>query len=616
MLAKIKERLGIGGFSKKEVEAMIMKAVHEERGFHEAGKKNAGTFTPSGMYDTTFQSENVHFTLAAPSLHAVEEGKQSRVVSALGRILESMTGGWVSVGGRGVVMDRDIIQEHLFLAQDAIVLRVKTDPHMSGIVDNMVYYSIGSGVKFDCPSPEIKKALSVFRRENMMDRRERKFMREIYQEGEYFWSYSVDETTGKVRARKIRPKEILHINTDPEDMETRRSYFRRTGEFNNEGYWINDISMLLNEEYVSGIAATNDIASSKDFKHPNLYLQFSRYGNSDELRGWPPLYCILKPAKFMDQFIVDRARLHHERSKVVWFMQRKGKADNRGNANPALAPEGGTMWIEDDTVTYRAHSLDLSSADAAQDALLILYAMSSGAKSPIHVWNQRTDQAVYASINKAETPFSQSINYQQNFADEEFEIRDHFVIEAAKRYGGLKPTVQIPKYDDEITIKALSRINDMVAEGYSTEAIEKEAKDILAPGFKMATMEVHEVPITRTFPKVVQEAPLDMAKVLLIHQKLGIASDATIAAKAGYNWQDEFIRRMLEVKATASLDALKQKAFVAAGGVLPGNGGDGNDPANPGGPKPPQKQNGGRQPGDGAGGIKTKKDKADGGDIE
>lgn len=483
-----------------------------------------------------------------------------KAINGLATILEAATGGWITVGGgaRGLIYDREIIPEQLFLAQDATVLRVRSDPHASGIIQNMQFYTIGQGVTWGTPSQEITQWLTEFRQMNKMEMRERKMVREIFQEGEYFWIYFVDPDTGKVKTRKWRPKELTEIETHNQDVETRLAY-RREIDFadgTDDDKWYQDINYEVQREEFDGQSSEHGLES-------NIYIQMSKYGDLDNLRGWPPMYSVLRWLKYLEDFVVDRARLHHERAKVIWFQQRKGTASRKGTSgsgglNPLLAPKGGSMWIEDDTVSYRAQALDLSSGDAEKDAMLIIYAISSGVNMPMHVWNQRSDQQVYASIKKAETPFSQAILANQRFHEEEWEERDMFVVRKAVEAGALPDTVEIIKHDEDLVIHALQRINERVAEGYPVDEIVKEADNILAPGMKKVKIPTVEVEITRTFPDVVQEAPLDTAKVLLIHQKMGIVSDATLSTKAGYDWHEELLRKLQEAKQKAALAAMEE----------------------------------------------------------
>jgi len=328
------------------------------------------------------------------------------------------------------------------------------------------------------------------------------------------------------------------------------------------------------------------------------------------------MYSILRWLKYLEDFIVDRARLHHEISKVVWMQQRKGSASKKGTTgsgqlNPLLAPKGGSMWVEDDSVTYRHMVADMHASDAESDALLIIYAISSGATQPMHVWNQRSDQAVYASIRAADTPFSQSILANQKYHEEEWEERDGFVIRKGVEHGELPDEVKIIKHDEDLVIRSLQRINEMVVDGKDEADIIKEASAILAPGMQEVTVPTVDVEITRTFPEMVREAPLDMAKVLLIHQKMGIASDATLSTKAGYDWHGELLKRFQEARQKASLGAIekgeeeREKKKQGLPNELDNKVQSDKDAKSG---LSPAKGDGGRSPGDGAGSTSTGKD--------
>ena len=551
-----------------------------------------------------YEQDAGHLRLDPKSLQIrpVEESRLPKVISGLSRVLSEATGGWISIGGqRGILAARDLSEEQLWLAQDAAVLKSKTDPHAQGIVRNLQFYTVGDGVTWSTPSEIVTKALEKFRKENQIARREQAMVKELFQEGEYFAVYFVDPATGRVKVRKHRPKNVPEIETHPDDLETRISYKRElpfSGD-NADGFeWDPDINY-----WIQKADPLSEHTSAHEDEFPGSgktrYIQFSRYGDQDELRGWPPMYAALRWLKYLEDFIVDRARLHHERAKVVWFQTRKGqtgrkKRGDSSNATPHLAPKGGTMWIEDETTSYRAEALNLDSGDAEKDAMLLLYAISSAVTQPIHVWNQRADQAAYSSLRKADTPFSQAISFNQTFLEREWEIRDRFVLRMLNEHGDLPDEVEITQHDQDAVVKALSKVNEMFVAGADEAEILLEAGKVLAPGIKKVKVPLDEVPITRTFPDVVQESPLELAKVLLIHQKMGIASDSTLSGRSGYDWTDELVQMFQEAEGKRKLAELKTPVPLQKPGA-PAAG-------------PPGKGGPGRAPGDGAGGTKVSKD--------
>ena len=77
--------------------------------------------------------------------------------------------------------------------------------------------------------------------------------------------------------------------------------------------------------------------------------------------------------------------------------------------------------VETENVKYRIEKPQIGADDAKEDGLSILYTIGAGTSLPIHILNQRSDQQVYASIRKADTPFSQHIRGQQEFFASGFE---------------------------------------------------------------------------------------------------------------------------------------------------------------------------------------------------
>jgi len=127
----------------------------------------------------------------------------------------------------------------------------------------------------------------------------------------------------------------------------------------------------------------------------------------------------------------------------------------------------------------------------------------------------------------------------QEFFGESFEQMYRTAIEAAVKSKKLPQKVNVPEYTQEVLEKVLLTINELVLEGESHETIVEKAKQLLPAEVSMKKVPTVEIPIALEFPEVLREDPETQAKVLKIHRAIGIASLATLSAKAGYNWQRE-----------------------------------------------------------------------------
>ena len=99
----------------------------------------------------------------------------------------------------------------------------------------------------------------------------------------------------------------------------------------------------------------------------------------------------------------------------------------------------------------------------------------------------------------------------------------------------------VPVYDEEIKVRAMMAVNEMIIDGKSREFILEELKTI-KDKVRFKEVSIDEVPINQVFPQVVQENQKELAEVLKIHRDIGLVSEQTASERAGYNWQQELTR--------------------------------------------------------------------------
>ena len=445
---------------------------------------------------------------------------------------------WSAVGGN-VSSTRSQSISELWTMQDAAFNKVHSDPHARAIVDNFQRYTIGRGLKFEAANKDVQKVLNDFWFVNSMDLRQKSFIRSTFIEGEFFLLYFINYATGNVRLRRVRSREITDIETHPEDIQTILTYKREytaNGESNIVFYPDIDYYEQLKDSF-TGARSTHSGSFSK-----NKMIQFIRYGEEDEVRGRVPMDSVLNFLKLYYNFLIDRARLIHERSKVVWIKKVLGRGKEIKNLRPMRSPKGGSMLIETDTVSYRIERPNLESSEAKQDGLALLYAIGSGVTMPLHILDQRTSEANYASLRKADSPWAQAIIDNQDFWAAQFDKMLRIAIKANVEAGILPEKVRVPKYDEDKLVEAMDLINRMVVDGEDSEKIVREVSPILEGAHTVISMPTAEIPITKIFPDVVKEDYLQQAKVLQVHQQMGIASQRTLAEKAGYDWERELFR--------------------------------------------------------------------------
>ena len=440
-------------------------------------------------------------------------------------------------------------QDQLWMMQDAVVEKYHVDPHCRSIIENWVHYTVGGGVRVDCENPKVMKVLNKFRSDNRMVQREKEFIRMLYLQGELFIAYYTNEVTGEVKIRRIKPDEIIDIETHPGDIETTFAYHQQydyslegTNQQYKADHWLADCDYSYQfESTVQGLKK----ARSKHKLKKAPVVQFIKFGLDGEIRGRVPLQPVIKHLKYYEDWLMDRIRLNHERAKVVWIKEIRGRLPET-TQRQRRAPKGGVMLLETEDVKYRIEKPQINADDAKEDGLAILYTIGAGTNLPIHILNQRSGEEVYASIRKADTPFSQYIRGKQEYLSESFEKMYRKVIHAAVEAGTLPKRVRVPDYTQESMLEVLGNINEMVLEGVDPKVIRNKAEAMLKPTMTMKPVNTEEVPFALDFPEVIREDITAQAQVFKIHKEIGIASAATLAAKAGYNWRQELSNMLNE----------------------------------------------------------------------
>lgn len=528
-LNKIRSRFSFKLMRESEIQRIAAQAA--ERAIQEERK----------WYEGALDQEDDKITVEDLfQLYASDDGKIEGIEN---RKLQEAADKWIS--GRSIVQGVDLADDqpldYLHLMQRIVKSKYYSDPHVRSIINNWTFYTMGSGLKILMPTDDLTLYVSKFRNRNKMIRREKQFVKSLFQDGELFIAYYLDKNSGQVDIRRIRPQEIVEIEHHPEDIENIFA-FRWEYEYSPAG----SMKSIKRDQWVRSITYDTWIKGNTGFKKAssrhslpvNPMVQFVKFGDDTELRGRVPIQPVLKLLKNYQDWLDDRIRLNHERAKVVWIKEVKGRGAD-AKKRDRRSPRGGVMLVENENVKYRIENPKLASDDAKEDGLQILYTIGAGTSLPIHILNQRSDEQVYASIRKADTPFAQFIRYNQELIGEEMEVMYRVILKSAVDAGKLPKQVEIPIYTQEALTKAFEQVNEMHIEGRMSKEIVKSVSKILKESKHIEKVDTHEVPITIDFPEIIREDMKEQAEVLSIHAKLGIASRATLSAKAGYNWKQE-----------------------------------------------------------------------------
>lgn len=454
----------------------------------------------------------------------------------------------------------DISDSELHMIQDACWSKYATDPLISGVVDNFVDYIIGTGIKVFSPVPEVQAEIEKFRRVNKLDVREREIVKSSFLDGEFFVLGFVN-SDGRTFIRKAHPKTIRSIEPCPVDIETTFSYTQEYTIMDQDGNpsgkdhtrHIPDVN--YENEIKSGLWAQRSIHANK-FKDKNvkgsIFCKMIKFNDFDKLRGMPPLRRVLKYSKMFENFIKDRMVLNHERSKVVWIKKIIGRAAEV-TSRTRSAPRGGSILLENEGITYRTEKANLDSSEAKEDALNLLYYIGSGVRFPLHILNQRSDQAVYSSLKKADMPFAKMVASFQFFYAINFEDVYRRMISELVKAKVLKKEYSFPDYQEDSIVMAVTHYIENEGK-VEQDILMAQSKAIADEGLTNKTLPTEQLPISFDFEQVILQDPKEMAEVLKIHDEMGIASKHSLSVKAGYTWKVEFARIVNYTKAMQEIN--------------------------------------------------------------
>ena len=535
-------------YSRKEVQQAAAKAA--EDGIQEEKKWRLKNVDTSQPFEDNYVDDHPQDNFFLYEHHQPKLKSTKPEQSKTQRLMERFLGGYTFFGSSYPNLRYSQTTSELHQMQEAVLYKYFNDPHCRSIIENWTHYTIGGGLKIEVENKKVENILNQFRYNNQMVKREKDFVRMTFIEGELFIGYYVNPISGQVKVRRIRPQEIMDVESHPGDIETKLAYhwdynYTPTGtkQAYNKDVWVRDIGYndLANSQFgeVRGYKSKNTLAE-------NPAVQFIKFGIDTEIRGRVPLQPVMRHLKYYEDWLMDRIRLNHERSKVVWVKEISGRMPET-TERQRRAPAGGVMLVETENVKYRIEKPQINADDAKEDGLGILYTIGAGTSLPIHILNQRADQNVYASIRKADTPFSQYIRGKQEFFGEAFETMYREVLKHAVNAGQLPKTVRVPEYAQESMINVMSEINTMIHEGKDPEYVTEQAQKMI--GGRKATMKpvnTVDVPMSLEFPEIIKEDMEAQAKVMQIHKTLGIVSSATLAKRAGYNWKHELQAMMAE----------------------------------------------------------------------
>jgi hypothetical protein len=452
--------------------------------------------------------------------------------------------------------------------QDAAFAKAQENPHAQGAVQTIETYVAGRGVAVSSSVPEVDAVIQEFWRVNAMASRHKAMVRSVYIEGEYYAKNTIHRQTGNVTLRRIPAKEIVDVETDPEDIETKYSYARKYVDANDQTQerWYADVAYYDRLAQARGDSmAEEDLPRSRfhdrlrqivqDDTYGDVLVQQVRWGEEGEKRGRVPMAAVLPYFEMLKQLHQDIARRAHEQAKVIWLKKITGRT-SEATTREHRAPAGGVMLVETDTVSYRSETPQLGASEMETTRRMLIHTIGAGLQIPEYILDANAENENYSSVKKADTPFIQGIMKWQDFWDDTFQVMLRVPILAKVRAGKLKETIAVTQYIEEsLTADSLLQANAMLAQGIMesanaegivhasiVEGLLGAARRLLEGQEEQRVIPVATAPITVIFPVLVHEDPLAQAQALQIWQQLGV-SQQTLLEKLGLDWKTEWVRQ-------------------------------------------------------------------------
>ena len=526
---------------KHAVDAAATKAVMEERRWHdEAALSNAWGETEDPMiFAEAWQlAEGIKLRQTL----GLAEGVQIDPLPLADRA------GWVLMGLSSQEDANRIVPDgKLFTLQDAAFEKANLNPHAKGAVKTMRKYIAGRGVAVSSPVDVVNVVIQDFWQRNTLGIRHKAMVRSVFIEGEYYVLHTL--TKGKDTIRRIPPKEITGIETDPEDVETKWSYQRDfvaadtqkvTRYYADSAYYAR-LAQAEAEGIESLPRSTFHEALRRQVDEGDVLVQQIRWGEEGEKRGRVPMAAELPYFKMLEQLHQDAARRCHEQAKVIWFKKIVGRT-SEATQRERRAPAGGVMLIETENVSYRTESPKLAAGDMEITRRMLLYTIGGGLQIPLHILDSNAENENYSSIKKSDNPFLQEVMDWQDFWDDHLRELLKVPIRAAILAKTLPDHVTINRYVQEAVWEVVDRVIHGVVNREPMPMLLRESQAMLEGHDETLTIPTEEAPISIIFPVLVHESPLEQAQALEIWARLGV-SQQTLVTKLGLDWKEELAQQ-------------------------------------------------------------------------
>lgn len=487
-------------------------------------------------------------------------------------------------------------------------------PPAKAIIENLKRYVIGRGIKYDIPAPKVEEYIRRWWIQNDMEKRYKDGFRDLCLDGEIIWSFFDVDTKDTdfdpqydtpVVVRRIPSEQVEDLEVDPNDYETTLAYKRVyqrlvNGEMREEAKFYLDISHPVGDEKKFKLPTTlNKTHSQNEQKaEKGVRAQMFTLGLTFDERGRVAMDSVLRWNRILVDFVYDRGRLNHLRTKIFLIETRATKSGIQTSSNYERMPKGGIKLVATGNTQYTLVSPNTGASDAEYDFKMISYMIASGMQMPYHVLIQDASNNNFASIKEAGNPWAHAVtDYQDEYA-EMVRAQIRYVITQGIRSGQLPSEIEFKEYPGSNIGEIKRYIYKALLDGRPERQVVQEVLEAFGDGEKLLEpvtrkMRTVDVPIELVFPKVVHTDPDKMAAYMKIVRELGLVSKETATRELGYDPDVE--RARIEQEDEADFEKSRGRQAQLAQDMFGqqkdsgGDNGDNQNGSSQGGPIPPGK---------------------------
>lgn len=560
-ISKIKDTRVV---SQKKLDETIRQSVEDgilrHKNWYDVNERDTTDYVDHGGSESIFEQHDSAFTSTVRESRATKYRrlKQKRRTSGGGVITgvsESYDG--MSVGlNTGEAPDNEQDVGKLRLQQLASKNQYLTMPPAKSIIENLKKYCIGRGISYDCPNETVDNYLSNIWEHNRMDVSLKETFRDWLMMGEVpwaFWDNTKDpnfdkENDSALEIRSLPPEQIEDVEYDIDDFTAVLSYKRSywAGKKITEAFYL-DITHPYGDESDLKLDTTYNKKTSayqNKAEEPRMYM--FKYGLTHDQRGRVFMDTVLRWNRIYVDFVHDRGRINHLRTKIFLVETLTGKNNTVGGGSRyERMPKGGIKLVENANRKYRVISPDTGAQDAELDAKLIGYLICSGVQMPMYILFQNSENNNYASIKEAGHPFAMSVQDLQDEYSERIRKIVKFFIAHGIRSKLLPPEIEMEYYPLKTIGEMKSMISELVAEAVPADRIVSQVRQKYGETKKYKIRTI-DIPITLNFPIIVASDPEKTANTIKIYRELGLVSRRTAITKIGEDPEVELTRMAQE----------------------------------------------------------------------